>query len=74
MKKLLSLLLALTLLCSLTIPAFADTTIDTTRTGSVDLWKYDLHLNRNEATFVCLYLPMFRHYYMRRNPRKNFLI
>ena len=42
MKKLLSLILAVMLLCSLTIPAFADTTIDTTQTGSVELWKYDL--------------------------------
>ena len=42
MKKLLSLILAVMLLCSLTIPAFADTTIDTTQTGSVNLWKYDL--------------------------------
>lgn len=42
MKKLLSLLLAVMLLCSLTVTAFADTTIDLTRTGSVNLWKYDL--------------------------------
>ncbi len=42
MKKLLSLILAVMLLCSLTIPAFANTTIDTTQTGSVNLWKYDL--------------------------------
>ena len=42
MKKLLSLILAVMLLCSLTIPAFADTIIDTTQTGSVNLWKYDL--------------------------------
>ena len=51
MKKLLSLLLALTLLCSLTIPAFADTTIDTTRTGSVDLWKYDLTSARKDGVW-----------------------
>ena len=34
------------LLCSISIPAFADTpdgsTIDLTRTGSINLWKYDL--------------------------------
>ena len=42
MKKLLSLLVAVMLLCSLTVTAFADTTIDLTRTGSVNLWKYDL--------------------------------
>ena len=42
MKKLLSLLLAVMLLCSLTVTAFADSTIDLTRTGSVELWKYDL--------------------------------
>ena len=42
MKKLLSLILALMLLCSLTLPAFADSTIDLTQTGSVNLWKYDL--------------------------------
>ena len=42
MKKLLTLILAVMLLCSLTIPAFADSTIDLTQTGSVNLWKYDL--------------------------------
>ena len=42
MKKLLSLLLAVMLLCSLTLTAFADSTIDLTRTGSIELWKYDL--------------------------------
>ena len=42
MKRILSMLLAVMLLCGLTIPAFADTTIDTTQTGSVNLWKYDL--------------------------------
>ena len=42
MKKLLSLILAVMLLCSLTLPAFADSTIDLTQTGSVNLWKYDL--------------------------------
>lgn len=51
MKKLLSLLLALMLLCSLTIPAFADTTIDTTRTGSVELWKYDLTSARKDGVW-----------------------
>ena len=51
MKKLISLLLALMLLCSLTIPAFADTTIDTTRTGSVDLWKYDLTSARKDGVW-----------------------
>ena len=42
MKRLLSLILTVMLLCSLTIPAFAGATIDTTQTGSVELWKYDL--------------------------------
>lgn len=42
MKKLLSLILAVILLCSLTLPVFADSTIDPTQTGSVNLWKYDL--------------------------------
>lgn len=42
MKKMISLILTIMLLCSLTIPAFADATIDTTQTGSVNLWKYDL--------------------------------
>ena len=42
MKKLLTLILAVMLLCSLTLPAFADSTIDLTQTGSVNLWKYDL--------------------------------
>ena len=42
MKRLLSLILTVMLLCSLTLPAFADSTIDLTRTGSVNLWKYDL--------------------------------
>ena len=43
MKKILSLFLAIMLLSSLTITAFADnSTIDLTRTGSVNLWKYDL--------------------------------
>ena len=46
MKKILSLILAIMLLCSISIPAFADTpdgsTIDLSRTGSINLWKYDL--------------------------------
>ena len=42
MKRILSMLLAVMLLCGLTLPAFADTTIDLTQTGSVNLWKYDL--------------------------------
>ncbi len=42
MKRILSILLAVMLLCGLTLPAFADTTIDLTQTGSVNLWKYDL--------------------------------
>ena len=42
MKKLLTLILAVMLLCSFTLPAFADSTIDLTQTGSVNLWKYDL--------------------------------
>ena len=42
MKKLLTLILAVMLLCSLALPAFADSTIDLTQTGSVNLWKYDL--------------------------------
>ncbi|MBQ3703049.1 MAG: SpaH/EbpB family LPXTG-anchored major pilin [Oscillospiraceae bacterium] len=46
MKRFFSLLLALTLVCSLTITAWADpfeeAVIDTTRTGSVSIYKYDL--------------------------------
>ena len=46
MKKILSLLLALVIACSLSITANAATseeaTIDMTRTGNIDLWKYDL--------------------------------
>ena len=45
MRRILSMILAVMLLCSLTIPAFADVSdaaIDPTRTGSVNLWKYDL--------------------------------
>ena len=42
MRRILSMILAVMLLCSLTIPAFADSTIDLTQTGSVNLWKYDL--------------------------------
>ena len=42
MKKLFTLILAVMLLCSLALPAFADSTIDLTQTGSVNLWKYDL--------------------------------
>ena len=42
MKKLFTLILAVMLLCSLMLPAFADSTIDLTQTGSVNLWKYDL--------------------------------
>lgn len=42
MRRILSMILAVMLLCSLTIPALADSTIDLTQTGSVNLWKYDL--------------------------------
>ena len=46
MKKLISLLLAVLMVCSITIPAWAapveDVIIDTTRTGSIDIYKYDL--------------------------------
>ena len=38
MKKMISLILTIMLLCSLTIPAFAGATIDPTQTGSVELW------------------------------------
>lgn len=46
MKRILALLLALAMACSFSITAFAapvdEATIDTSRTGSIDLWKYDL--------------------------------
>ena len=46
MKKLISMLLAVLMVCSITIPAWADPTsdsiIDTTRTGSINIYKYDL--------------------------------
>ena len=43
MKKLLALLLTLCVLCSLALPAFAaGDTIDTSKTGSLTLYKYDM--------------------------------
>ena len=46
MKRILALLLVLVMACSFSITAFAapvdEATIDTSRTGSIDLWKYDL--------------------------------
>ena len=46
MKKLISMLLAVLMVCSITIPAWAapveDAIIDTTRTGSINIYKYDL--------------------------------
>ena len=45
MKKLFSLLLALVMVGSFSIPAFAaadPALIDTTRTGSISLYKYDV--------------------------------
>ena len=46
MKRFLTLILAILVLCSTGITALAasvdEATIDTSRTGSVDLWKYDL--------------------------------
>ena len=46
MKKIFSLLLALVMVCSLSVSAFAapvdEATIDMSRTGNIDLWKYDL--------------------------------
>ena len=46
MKKLISMLLALLMVCSITIPAWAapveEAIIDTTRTGSINIYKYDL--------------------------------
>ena len=46
MKKLISLLLAVLMVCSITIPAWAapveEAIIDTTRTGSINIYKYDL--------------------------------
>lgn len=45
-KKAIALILALTALCSLAVGAYAapvdEATIDMTRAGSVDLYKYDL--------------------------------
>ena len=46
MKKLFALLLAILVVSSFSITAFAapvdEATIDTTRTGSLDIYKYDL--------------------------------
>ena len=46
MKKIFSLLLALVMVCSLSVCAFAapvdEATIDMSRTGNIDIWKYDL--------------------------------
>ena len=46
MKKFISLLLAMLMVCSITIPAWAapveEAVIDMTRTGSIDIYKYDL--------------------------------
>ena len=46
MKRIFALLLALVMVCSLSVSAFAapvdEATIDTSRTGNIDLWKYDL--------------------------------
>ena len=46
MKKIISLLLAVLMVCSITIPAWAapveEAIIDTTRTGSINIYKYDL--------------------------------
>ena len=46
MKKIVSLLLAALAVCSFSVSALAapvdEATIDTTRTGNIDLWKYDL--------------------------------
>ena len=46
MKRIFALLLAVVMLCGLSVSAFAapvdEATIDTSRTGSINLWKYDL--------------------------------
>ncbi len=46
MKKLISMLLAVLMVCSITIPVWAapleEAIIDTTRTGSINIYKYDL--------------------------------
>ena len=46
MKKLISMLLAVLMVCSITIPTWAapveEAIIDTTRTGSINIYKYDL--------------------------------
>lgn len=46
MKKIISMLLAVLMVCSITIPAWAapveEAIIDTTRTGSINIYKYDL--------------------------------
>ena len=46
MKRIIALLLTLVMVCSLSVSAFAapvdEATIDMSRTGNIDLWKYDL--------------------------------
>ena len=46
MKRIFALLLTLVMVCSLSVSAFAapvdEATIDMSRTGNIDLWKYDL--------------------------------
>jgi len=46
MKRIFALMLAVLMLCGMTLTAYAapvdEATIDTSRTGKIDLWKYDL--------------------------------
>ena len=61
MKKTISLLLAVLLVCSITIPAWAapveEAIIDTTRTGSINIYKYDLTNAEKDGVWNSSYDP-----------------